>query len=426
MAISKALLKARELNDRALAARDNRASAVFRGATAHLELAPAFDGLHPQSLGVASVRPADLPPAINLILPQLSLTAIFAGTRTAIEFAVMLSSRLQRPLRIIALTGGLTQRRVRKVRAYLDQEFGDLAGAITTVLSATDLPQATIGRHDLWIATHWTTAHSLDVAARLQVVDPADVIYLVQDYEPGFNPWSTDFAVSRATYHAGFRTVVNSRPLYDYLTAAEKVDFDPRLVFRPRLDLDRLEQSADERRRQPSAPASVLFYARPDKPRNLFAIGMSALALTAIRESGSGRELTIRTAGAHHAVPRPGPLGQIDVLGKVPWAHYFKVLASSDVVLSLQHSPHPSHPPLDAVVSGGWAVTNDMDSTRRGLHPRLIACPPDPRELSSALAVALAEVRDDPRPADFSPELLGKLGADVNDVMDALVDDVSR
>ena len=44
-------------------------------------------------------------------------------------------------------------------------------------------------------------------------------------------------------------------------------------------------------------------------------------------------------------------------------------IASANVVLSLQHSPHPSHPPFDAAISGARAVTNEFYGTRAGLHP---------------------------------------------------------
>lgn len=414
------------LADRARLLRDRSTLDGFRAATSHMKTSPAFDGLHARSLAVASVRPSSVAPKLNVVLPQLALSALFAGSRTAIIVGLKLGQKLGLPVRLIALTGTLSPRRRRALREYLARDFGEFADGIDSIISARELPTTEVGEHDLWLATHWTTAHSLDVAARLHVVDPSNVVYLVQDYEPGFSPWSTDFAIARATYHAGFRLVVNSTPLRDYLFTSERIEVSDEAVFRPQLDLPRLERSAARRRqRRPSNP-SVLFYARPDKPRNLYALGMSTLGLTMLNESLSGHDVIVRTAGGAHSLPSTGPLSKIQRLGKTSWDNYFAALADSDIVFSLQYSPHPSHPPLDAVVSGGWAVTNELSGTRRGLHDRLLAGDSDPQALSDVLGQAIQRVRDGEYCAPYSPELLEALGGDLDEVLDAVVSQVSR
>ncbi|OAN29677.1 hypothetical protein A4X17_18090 [Plantibacter sp. H53] len=234
----------------------------------------------------------------------------------------------------------------------------------------------------------------------------------MQDYEPGFYPWSTEFALARSTYHAGFRMVVNSEPLAAYLRDAEQLDVDPALVFAPSLDLGRLEESAANRRK--SAQPSVMFYGRPNKPRNLFAIGISALKLSATSPAGSG--VSYSSVGESHATVALAGTTTLASRGKLSWQGYFELLSNTDVMFSLQHSPHPSHPPLDSVVSGGITVTNELAGTRAALHPRLLTAEPDPTLLGQRLNDAIEMARSS-EPAGFDSTFITKLGAPLTDVV---------
>lgn len=420
MDISRALRLARRVATPVLARPEMLAAKRYRAATSRLEGASAFDGLQPQSLAVASVRPRPASPSINLVLPELSVSAMFAGVRTALGVGLELGDRLGRPLRLVGLKGSVGSNSRRSLFEYITHEFARPESSVSAIISATDLHDAAIGLDDIWIATHWTTAHSLDVASRLGVVAPSSVVYLVQDYEPGFTPWSTSYALARATYHAGFVMIVNSRPLRDYLSRVEMVHVPDELVFHPQLDLARLERTAERRGNRRGGQATVLFYSRPDKPRNLYAIGMSALSLAALRELRRGHTFRVQSVGARHPRPAAGALTRMDILGKLTWEAYFDALAESDIMLSLQHSPHPSHPPLDTVVSGGLAVTNELDGTRAGLHPHLLVAEPDPEALSETIRGALDRVRDGKFAAGYSPGILRALGSNLDEVVSDL------
>ncbi len=134
-----------------------------------------------------------------------------------------------------------------------------------------DVLDTTFGDDDVWIATHWKTAHPIDVAVTAGVIGRERVVYLVQDYEPGFSPWSTEYAVAASTYRAGFRMLVNSEPLRRYLAEVEALDVPRERTFAPHLDLELLDRVADARRHEDVV--RVLFYGRPSKHRNLFRLG---------------------------------------------------------------------------------------------------------------------------------------------------------
>jgi hypothetical protein len=400
-------------------ARESRdLSGAFTSGAAHLPGASAYAHLHPTSLAVCGVLGDDSQPrSLNIVLPELTPSGIFAGIRTALEFACELAGKTKLPLRIITLRGASSPQQRRVIVAYLHKEFATSLDA--SIHESRELPGFKVNSTDLWIATHWTTAHALDVAKRLTVVNPAQVIYLIQDYEPSFNAWSTDFALARATYHAGFHHVVNSSPLQHYLRDFEGLRIDRSRVFAPSVDLARLALAAQARR--PSPTPRIFFYARPSKPRNLYAIGISALHLVAEELAAQGLDASFVSAGEPHGDVRLSARHVLLSKGKLAWDDYFQTLGESDVVLSLQHSPHPSHPPLDAVSCGGIAVTNEMGGTRTGLHPRLLVAEPDPRALADQVLKAIEMTRSASQVPAFDSRFAARFGDPLADVVARLL-----
>lgn len=403
--------------------RNARVRQAFQDASTELPGANAFARLHVMSLALSSVRVSEVPASLNLILPELRPNGIFAGIRTAIEVGTAIAKRLDIPLRLVPLGNTPRGKARAQIVAYVAEEFAFENDIL--VAAVDELIGLEVSADDLWVATHWTTAHSIDVACRLGVLERDRVIYLVQDYEPGFDPWGVSFALARTTYSAGFRLLVNSLPLHRYLSETENLDIPADHVFAPSLDLVRLREAARGRaKRRRAGEVTVFFYARPSKPRNLFDIGVAALCLAAEELEGAEVAVTFVSAGEQHP---DIALTQVSVLrarGKLPWDQYFDALSSVDVVLSLQHSPHPSHPPLDAVTSGAFAVTNEMGGTRRELHPRLLVSEPDPRQLADQIVNAVKRsASNDVNSYDES--LVDLLGGSMENAVTAVLNDIS-
>ena len=367
------------------------------------------------SLAVASMHfeRADRP-QLNVLLPELRINGIFAGIHTAIEFALSVATRLALPVRLIPLGNSPKSEDKIQLEKFISREFNFKLPV--SIVSARELPGYPVSADDLWMATHWTTAHSIDVACRLGVLRRESVVYLVQDYEAGFDPWGSSYATARTTYHAGFSTVVNSTPLQRYLQEIEGLEIPDEMVFAPSLDLKRLLETAAARRRSPSQ--TVLFYARPSKPRNLYDIGVASLSLAAKEVERLGLEVKFVSAGENHPPEKLTNTSSLVPLGKLPWDEYFRMLATADVVLSLQHSPHPSHPPLDAIVSGAFAVTNELSKTRAGLHGRLLVAEPDPQALANQVISALLKSAQEDNAFDAS--ILELFGRPIADVVEAV------
>jgi glycosyltransferase involved in cell wall biosynthesis len=368
-----------------------------------------LDGLHEFSMSLTGLTVEAGSPRLNLVLPELSPHAIFAGVKTALEFARGLGERLGLEIRVFLLKGEATE----ELRAALPAALAS-HGVSAEVVFREDLPRARAGSEDLWVATHWWTAHAIDTACGQGLIPREAVVYLVQDYEPGFVGWSTDFAIAHATYAAGFLPVVNSAPLAAYLAEHAPEIGRPAAVFGPSFDLDELRAVA--RRRRPSAVPRIFFYGRPSKPRNLFGLGVASLREAARRLDGMGVSFTAVMAGEDGPSIDLGPT-VLRNAGALSRAAYFDLLAKTDVGLSLQLSPHPSHTPFDLALSGAQAITNEFEGGRATLHPRLLAVP----ARVDALADALVEcVVSRPETSRAEEVVVPELGAPFADAIDAV------
>ncbi|MET0956703.1 MAG: hypothetical protein ABWY68_12195 [Cryobacterium sp.] len=368
-------------------------------------------GLSPAALALTglSLR-AEGDRHVIVVLSELNPDAIFAGVHTALDAAHRLADALRLPLRVVVLAESSTWRAdSRRSESTLASRFG----RPVRVVSRHELGDTSFHRDDIWVVTHWTTAHAAQVGTIDGSITSTNVVYLIQDFEPGFNALSTEFTTASGTFDAGFLPVVNSLPLAGYLKQHTRLPLDDDLVFAPAFDPARLEQIAAARR---TGPVTVLFYGRPSKPRNLYGLGLAALREATLLLGDGARSVRFVSAGESHGDVELGPGVQLTSLGTLGWDAYFSLLAEANVVLSLQASPHPSHPPLEAAVSGAHSVTNEIDDARAHLHERLRAAPATPTELGAALADAITRAATQ-GPGPFRPIDPALLGAPLETVI---------
>lgn len=378
--------------------------------------ASVYEGVTPHSLHLSSLRYGPAAPVVSLVVPAIKPDAIFAGVATALHVGRRLALAMDRPLRIVPFGKAEPEALAAALRDFLSAG-GDPVPPLQVVPQPM-LPHTTVSDDDIWVVTYWTTAHAADVACRLGVLDPARVVYLVQDYEPGFHAWSVAHAVTRQTYRAGFHHIVNSTSLARYLVDREGPQTDHGLVFTPHLDLDRLARVAAARSASPVV--RVFFYARPGKPRNLYQLGVAALRAASLTLADEGIEWEGFSAGEEHPDIQLPTGATVRSLGTLGWDAYYELLAATDVGLGLMHSPHPSHPPLEVAVSGGLAVTNDLDGSRTGFHDRIVAVDADPDALATALVAAVRRARAE-GPQPFAAPDGDVLGRPLDIVLDDLV-----
>lgn len=360
-------------------------------------------------------------PSVVLALDSFTPGQLFAGVRTAVAVAARTARLLGRPLRLVVMR----QPKVGadELLALLRDVVGpgagsaDLSGRLT--ISLPDSPDKRAHRDDVWVATYWSTAHAIGLAVDEGSIRGDKVLYLVQDYEPGFFAWGVQHAMARATYDRGFTLLVNSAPLAEFLSAETGLEVPVSQVFAPQVDTQRLHAAAASW--QPSGDPTrprVFFYARPAKPRNLYALGISALeAWLGALPDGIRPQLTL--AGEHLEPPDLGPGVDLDCVGMVDLDGYYDLLTRQDLALALMHSPHPSHLPLELPMAGIPTVTNTLGRHRRAWVPGLAVAEATPVALARALELGRVAAHD--LHTHTPQQLPHDLGLPLESVVDAAV-----
>ncbi|WP_455905410.1 rhamnosyltransferase WsaF family glycosyltransferase [Microbacterium sp.] len=378
---------------------------------------------NPLARSLLTVRALGSGTHVNVTLLDFNPAAMFAGVKTALETAVLIGEVTRRPIRLILLrtTGVIGDDRTQFIeerRTALESAFPDVEWSI---VCGDELASIPFGVDDIWIATHWMTAHALDLAARVGAINLYRVIYLVQDYEPDHFAGDSDRPAAESTYRAGFTLLVNSRQVAAFL-GGHNVDVNEEHVFAPLFDSRQLRTVAS-RRSTPTVPL-IFFYGRPSTPRNMFALGVETLRLASSEFARRGSEVEFVMAGEGGPDIELADGFTLRNLGVLERTTYFDEIARVDVGLTLQATPHPSHLPFDLAISGAFAVTNEVDGSRNEMHPRIVATSSTPEALSSLLVAMVDRARSDVRvPIGYLPVRDGQLGSSLRDAVIATIRD---
>lgn len=302
---------------------------------------------------------ASLPGRLNVVIPSVSRSRAYGGVSTLAELA--LGSFAQAPLRagwsLRILTDEPAGEPDDNLVLHHARRFSVPPERITqVVVSEAPVP---VAPQDVFLGSLW---HSLPCVMPLLAFqrDTFGVVNsyvdLVQDYEPGFHPWSSAYLLAQAAYDAPWprKTIFNSSELAAFY-AAQGHPVAESLVFEPVMN----GQLLDGLRAAPPGPKrrDILFYGRPTDRRNCFYLGRTALEIWSRRYEGARNWRVVSVGQSHDAFPLPG--GQeVVVRGKLTLDGYVEALRQSAVGLSLMASPHPSYPPLEMAHFGVLTVTN--------------------------------------------------------------------
>ena len=317
------------------------------------------------------IRRSELEPAtpatpaklrFNLMIPAVSERHIFGGIATALQFFEGFAGQAD-DLRIIATDEGvLRDGRMDMERfngwTFVQADEPDQPGK-TIVAVGRRKSSLPVRENDVFIATAWWSAHlAVDITqaqAAMYQKPKRPFIYLIQDYEPLFHPWSARYALAKQTYTdpSAYVPVFNSGLLRDYLVQ-QKLAKPDALYFDPMLN-DSLQKMAKRMGPQPRR-RRILVYGRPSVDRNAYPLLVRGLRRLAEQHDISGWEFV--SAGEPHASVNLGQGKRLIALGKLSLDDYAKELLQCHAGVSLMISPHPSYPPLEMAAYGMWTITN--------------------------------------------------------------------
>ncbi len=297
--------------------------------------------------------------ALNILLPRIDRSGMTGGPNTVLLIGALLAH------------GGITVRFI-SCDVPLNPDMNWFWTHLAQLTGVSERPAGAVvqdafgvplqvGADDLVLASFWTTAYqAADMVAKMR---RDQFIYLIQDFEPGFYPWSSRYALAAASLNLKFHAVINEQTLADFLFESRVGRFsypDFRkhcTVFEPAVD-DRLFRPAKAHGRR---PRRLLLYARPTNPRNLLGLSVAALrVVAALPLFADGWEFL--AIGARGSLP-PVPLGAGKILKEAPWkdlAGYAALLQASDILLSPMLSPHTSYPVLEMAACNRIVVTNSF------------------------------------------------------------------
>jgi hypothetical protein len=295
---------------------------------------------------------------LNLVVPTLAAARTFGGIRTAIEL-------------FETIGGGVAERRIVSVGrnrsgadavvpAYSPVTAGE-DSADPLQLVVLDRPGAplAIRPDDVFVATYWTTAELVGRIRGWQAATfgraPDHSAYVIQDFEPGFFPWSAQWLLARATYEAAAETIAvfNTSLLQEHFHASG-IRFDHEFAFEPRLlPALRTAMASPAARRS----RTIVVYGRPGIPRNAFPAIVDGMRAWRASDPNA-RDWTVISVGEAHPDVDIGGGVALRSIGKLDLDAYAALLRGSAIGVSLMVSPHPSYPPLEMAHLGMLVLTN--------------------------------------------------------------------
>ena len=301
---------------------------------------------------------------INLVIPSINQEDMYGGIATAIKFFERIVDDLGCSARIVVLDAELCVEDVSK--RFADYAFVTLdqsSSAPKQVVSAfaRDGHSLSVSSKDWFLCTCWWSAYCIqDEISRKRdvsgfVFNP--LIYLIQDYEPGFYAWSTRYLLAETTYRSDVRTlaVFNSSELMRYFDKEGYV-FEKAFFFEPFLNqilkhhLLQLQGKTVKRRQ-------ILVYGRPNTERNAFELVVETLRQWVDIQENCGL-WDVVSAGEYHPPVQLGKGQYLTSVGKLSIDDYARILSDSYAGISFMVSPHPSYPPLEMAAFGVRVITN--------------------------------------------------------------------
>lgn len=309
---------------------------------------------------------------LTLIVPTWEKATVFGGLSTALKFFNQVADELVVDKRIIVLYGKYDPKKTYQASGYY------CTGKDKNVYFVEDGEIIPIAKNDYFMGTYWSTVYCIQPVIKLQKekwgLKDRKLLYLIQDYEPGFSPWSTDFYLSESTYKTNAEDIIaifNSEELYEYFKNngykfAKELFFKPELNDKLKVQLKSMANSTREKK--------ILIYGRPSKARNAFGLIRSALSRWSEVYPNANQWRIISLGEDYGTIELKN--NKIVSKGKVTLEEYAKEMSTAYAGISLMISPHPSYPPLEFSTFGIKTITNTFaNKDLKGFNDNIVSLP---------------------------------------------------
>ncbi|WP_369653400.1 rhamnan synthesis F family protein [Variovorax sp. V213] len=300
-------------------------------------------------------------PRLNLLIPTINPHQTFGGVATALRVFRTISERLGREwdFRLVVTDAPITSEARLLFEDYVfaegDTMFDSDSRSIVDATPGINTSVSLRAGDHFMASAWWNATQGLDLRdlQRDFYSGHCSFIYLIQDFEPGFYPWSSRWGLAESTYLRLQRdiAIINSQQLYDYFAAHYRTGTTYLLPYEPNAQIV-AAQSPRKRRNL------IIFYGRPSVPRNGFELIVDGIRLWQARFPDLAAQWEIVSIGEDMPEGISTHLLNARVSGKLSLAAYGELLSEAAVGVSIMMSPHPSYPPLEMTAAGVWTITN--------------------------------------------------------------------
>jgi hypothetical protein len=335
-------------------------------------------------------------PRLSLVIPSIAPKAAFGGVLTGLDIFLEIGKRTGVDLRIISDNFERVDRSLVEARAKSIGLDGD---TIEILGRDQETPRIAMRVHETLLSYNWWTTLNirslLDQQAAAFGGEAQPYIYLMQDYEPHFYPFSSTHMLARLAFEPTRPCwgLFNSHQLHEfYLAQGHSVTKS--FVFEPQISNSLRPALAAG---PPAKVKRILVYGRPSIPRNCFPAVEAGLKLWAARRPEFADWEVVSAGMAHEPTPF-APGRALRSMGKLSLEAYAELLRTTAVGLSLMASPHPSYPPLEMAHFGIRTVTNGYaNKNLASAHDNIISMADiDAPTVAAALAEACSAFERDP------------------------------
>jgi hypothetical protein len=302
-------------------------------------------------------------PVVNLAIPYLAREeSIFAGTRMILALgAVLLKNNLK--VRFVITDEFWDQNGDKIAKNNFYKYFPDCVDYDFEVVSVSEdqTRKLEVSQYDLFVATAWWTVYAWNQIFSNNLIRYKKLFYLIQDFEPGFYPWGSDYSLALDTYKKNIFPIYSTESLRTYFEKVIKIrsDKEESVFYLPEIS------------KETFYPAKADFYAakrvkrvfcyfRPSIPRNMYRLLLESLKGSIRSGLFKKDDWDFFSGGENHTAIDLGMNFQLLSLGKMSYSEYGEFLRTCDVGISLMFSPHPSYPPFEMAQSGVITITNSF------------------------------------------------------------------
>ncbi len=321
------------------------------------------------------------PPKVVVWFLPIVTHALKGGVRTIFQLAEKLSVEFDSLNIFVIYSFSGKDFALSDLELSLHSNFPHLNFLLRKFREGIDRP-GDIPSSDIAFCSLWTTAYLL-----AKYNNTRRKFYFAQDFEPLFYQAGAIYCAIENTYRLGFSVIANTEGVGNRISTYT----NDVTIFTPGIDHSVYYPSSNTDRS--SENLRLVFYGRPDNPRNCFSLG---IALLKELKHCMGSKIEILSAGAEWSPKDFDADGVVQNLGLLKsLKEVADLYRSCDVGLVFMATPHPSYQPLEYMACGCVTATNVNEANGWLINSsNSIVIPPAPKVAATQLAEALEDPKE--------------------------------